>query len=78
MEIKKKRPFCTSFIQNKNNPKTVYIIFTTTGNELILCSNNKGATVWGQAEYAKNILDDMIANGVRPTREIFISFIKTL
>jgi hypothetical protein len=33
-------------------------------NELILYAPHKGATVWGQAEYAKNILDDMIANGV--------------
>jgi len=25
---------------------------------------HKGSTLWGQAEYAQNILDDMIANGV--------------
>ena len=32
--------------------------------ELILYAPHKGATVWGQAEYAQNILDNMIANGV--------------
>ena len=31
---------------------------------LILYAPHKGPTVWGQAEYAQNILDDMIANGV--------------
>ena len=33
--------------------------------ELILYAPHKGATVWGQSEYAQNILDDMIANGVK-------------
>ena len=32
--------------------------------ELISYAPYKGATMWGQAEYAQNILDDMIANGV--------------
>ena len=32
--------------------------------ELILYAPHKGATVWGQAEYAQNILDDIIANGL--------------
>ena len=32
--------------------------------ELISYAPYKGATIWGQAEYAQNILDDMIANGV--------------
>ena len=32
--------------------------------ELILYAPHKGATIWGQAKYAQNILDDMIANGV--------------
>ena len=33
--------------------------------ELILYAPHKGATIWGQAEYAQNILDDMIANEVK-------------
>jgi len=33
--------------------------------ELISYAPHKGATNWGQAEYAQNILDDMIANGVK-------------
>ncbi|MDG1326122.1 MAG: hypothetical protein P8P49_10165 [Opitutales bacterium] len=32
--------------------------------KLISYAPHKGATLWGQAEYAQNILDDMIANGV--------------
>ena len=32
--------------------------------KLISYAPNKGATVWGQPEYAQNILDDMITNGV--------------
>ena len=32
--------------------------------ELISYAPYKGATMWGQAEYAQNILDDMITNGV--------------
>ena len=32
--------------------------------ELILYAPYKSATAWGQEEYAQNILDDMIANGV--------------
>jgi hypothetical protein len=34
-------------------------------NELILYAPHKGATVWGHAEYAKNILDNMMSNGVK-------------
>ena len=32
--------------------------------KLISYAPHKGATLWGQEEYAQNILDDMIANGV--------------
>ena len=32
--------------------------------ELISYAPYKGATIWGQAEYAQNILDNMITNGV--------------
>ena len=32
--------------------------------ELILYAPHKGPMLWGQSEYAQNILDDMIANGV--------------
>jgi hypothetical protein len=32
--------------------------------KLISYAPHKGSTLWGQAEYAQNILDDMIANGV--------------
>ena len=32
--------------------------------ELISYAQYKGATIWGQAEYAQNILDNMITNGV--------------
>ena len=33
--------------------------------ELILYAPYKSATAWGQAEYARNILDTMITNGVK-------------
>ena len=51
--------------KNTKQPKDrLYYIQLQLENELILYAPHKGATVWGQAEYAKNILDDMIANGV--------------
>lgn len=33
--------------------------------KLISYAPHKGATLWGQAEYAQNILDDMTLNGVK-------------
>ena len=52
--------------KNTKQPKNrLHYIQLQLENELILYAPHKGATVWGQAEYAKNILDDMIANGVK-------------
>ena len=52
--------------KNTKQPKDrLYYIQLQLENELILYAPHKGATVWGQAEYAKNILNDMIANGVK-------------
>ena len=51
--------------KNTKNPKNrLLYIQLQLEKELILYAPHKGATVWGQADYAQNILDDMIANGV--------------
>ena len=69
METKKKQSIISvqSFLsKNTKNPKSSLLyIQLQLEKELILYAPHKGATVWGQADYAQNILDDMIANGVK-------------
>ena len=51
--------------ENTKNPKDrLLYIQLQLEKELISYAPCKGATRWGQAEYAQNILDNMIANGV--------------
>ena len=55
--------FLSENVKQYSEDKFLYIQLQLE-KELILYAPHKGATVWGQAEYAQNILDDMIANGV--------------
>ena len=50
--------------KNKKAKSNLLYIQLKLEKELISYAPYKGATIWGQAEYAQNILDDMIANGV--------------
>ena len=55
--------FLSENVKQYSEDKFLYIQLQLE-KELILYAPHKGATVWGQAEYAQNILDNMIANGV--------------
>ena len=51
-------------MNNKDYTDTFRYIQLQLEKELILYAPYKGATMWGKSEYAQNILDDMITNGV--------------
>ena len=55
--------FLSENVKQYSEDKFLYIQLQLE-KELILYAPHKGATAWGQAEYAQNILDDMITNGV--------------
>ena len=49
----------------KQSKDALHYIQLQLENELILHAPHKGATMWRQPEYAQNILDNMMSNGVK-------------